>query len=155
MHLIDHHAPHPGKGAGGIVIGQQQRQTFGRGQQDMRRVGALAAALGIAGVAGAILDPDRQPCAFDGGAQVAADVGGQRLQRRDVEGVQARPGCRPQFGQRGQEPGQRLAPARGRDQQVDGASARASIACWWGCSAQPRAANQSDKGAGRAGMAPS
>ena len=86
----------------------------------MRRVSALFAALGIGGVAGAVFDADVEACAFDRGAQVAADVGGQRLQRRDVEGVQAGGrGCA-KFGKRGQEPGKGFAATCGGDQERGG-----------------------------------
>ena len=97
--LVDDHPLQAREDARRVFVAEQQGEAFGRGQQDMRRVGALAAALGVGGVAGAVLDPDRQARAFDRGAQVAADVGGQRLERRDVEGVEAlvrvRPPVRP------------------------------------------------------------
>jgi hypothetical protein len=54
-----------------------------------------------------------RPAPSTGRAQVAADVGGQRLQRRDVQRVQPGRRRRAQFGQRGQEPRQRLAAAGG------------------------------------------
>ena len=59
----------PGEDAGGVFVAEEEGEAFGRGQQDMRRVGALAAALGVGGVAGAVLDPDRQARAFDGRAR--------------------------------------------------------------------------------------
>jgi hypothetical protein len=55
--------------ARGVFVAEEEREAFGRGQEDMRRVGALAAALGVGGVAGAILDPDLQAGAFDGQCQ--------------------------------------------------------------------------------------
>ncbi len=87
----------------------------------MRRIGALAAALGVAGVAGPVLDPDRQGHLGHGRRQVAADIGGQRLERRDVEGVQTGMAVRA-LDQRRQEPGQRLAAPGGRDQEERGQS---------------------------------
>ena len=49
--------------------------------------------------------------------QVAGDVGGQRLQRADIERVQAGARRGVQVDQAGQEPGERLAAAGRRDQQ--------------------------------------
>ncbi|MNI37399.1 hypothetical protein D3C73_914880 [compost metagenome] len=67
---------------------------------------------------------DVEPDLADRRHQVALDVGGQGLQRRQIEGVDTRPRPRlrprPPFGQidqAGQEAGQRLAPARRRHQQ--------------------------------------
>ena len=74
---------------GGIFVAEQEGEAFGRGQQDMRWVGALAAALGVGGVAGAILDPDIQARALDGMTKIAADVGGEGLEGRDVKGMEA------------------------------------------------------------------
>jgi hypothetical protein len=44
--LVDDHALQPREDARRVLVGQEQRQAFGRGQQDVRRVGALAALLG-------------------------------------------------------------------------------------------------------------
>ena len=73
-------------------------------------------------IAGAGLDADRQPHLGDRRHQVALHVDRQRLQRRDVEGVQVgaaagRVATPLQVDQRGQEPGQRLAGPGRRDQQ--------------------------------------
>ena len=68
--------------------GEQQRQALRRGQQDLRRVLALAGAAVGGRVAGAGLDADGQAHLLDRRGQVARDVDRQRLQRRDVEGVQ-------------------------------------------------------------------
>ena len=86
----------------------------------MRRVHALALSLGLGGVAGAVLDPDLQAGAFDRGAEVAADVGRQRLERRDVEGVEAGRRGLPKLGQGGEEARQGLAAAGGGDEQGGG-----------------------------------
>ena len=69
--------------------GEQQRQLLRRGQQDLRRVAALALALGGRRVAGARLDADRQAHLGDRRFQVARDIDSERLERRDVERVQA------------------------------------------------------------------
>jgi hypothetical protein len=66
MDFVDDHAREPGKDARRILVGGQQRQAFGRGQQDMRRVGALAQALAMRRVAGAVLDADGSPISSTG-----------------------------------------------------------------------------------------
>ena len=86
----------------------------------MRRVGALAAALGIGGVAGTILHTDIQGGPFDRGAQVAADIGGKRLERADVDGVQAGGRGGAKLGQCGQKTGKGLAATGGGNQERGG-----------------------------------
>ena len=115
--LVHHHTLHTFEHARRVFVAGEQRKRFRSGQQDMRRVGALAFLDMGRGVAGAVLDPDRQAGLVNWGAQVALDVGRQRLERADIKRVQtvARVVC--QIHQRRQEPGQRLATARGRDQQ--------------------------------------
>jgi len=63
----------------------------------MWRVGTLAFAGGLRGISGTILDPDVQACALDRRAEIAADVGGEGLERADVEGVQAGGWVFPEF----------------------------------------------------------
>ena len=87
VNLVNHHAFEAPKGAPGVLIGGQQGEAFGRGQQDMRRVGALATAARVRGVAGAVLNADRQAHLLDRAGEVALDVCRERLQRRDVERV--------------------------------------------------------------------
>ncbi len=115
--LVDDHPLQAAEHPSGILVGQKQREALGRRQQDMRRVRALPPLLRRGRVAGAVLDPDREAHLGDGRAEVAPDVGGQRLQGRDVEGVQPGSRRRPEFDQRRQEPRERLAAAGGRDQQ--------------------------------------
>ena len=55
----------------------------------MRRVGALASFAAGWSVTGAIFDPHGQAHLGHGCAEVAFYVGSQRLERRDVDGVQA------------------------------------------------------------------
>ena len=88
-------------------------------------MGALPLAAVLRRVAGPRLDPHRQAHLLDRPGQIARDVGGQRLERRDVERVQAPggPGL-VQLDQARQEPAQRLAAAGGRDQQRVAALAR-------------------------------
>ena len=117
MDFIHDHPLQPGKHPRRILVTDQQGEAFRRGQQDMWRVGALAAFLGIGGVAGPILDPDGQAHFVDRGGQVAFDVGGKRFQRADIERVQAGVCAVRTFHQARQEPGHGFATPRGRDQQ--------------------------------------
>ncbi len=68
---------------------EQQRQLFRRRQQNIGRIAALALALRGRRIAGAGLDADRQAHFRDRRFQVARDVDRERLQRRNVERVQA------------------------------------------------------------------
>ena len=115
--LVDDDRPQPGEHREAVGIAQQQRQRFGRGQQDLRRADPLARLAVAGGVAGAGLDADVEAHFLDRRDQVARDVDRQRLQRRHVERVQALGRRLDQFGQRRQEAGQRLARAGRRDQQ--------------------------------------
>ncbi len=100
-------------------IGDQQRNLFRRGDQNVGRLLALALALGMRRVAGARLDRDGQRHLANRRFQIARDIDGQRLERRDIKRVNAA-GARAvlgQFDEARQESGQRLAAAGGRDQQ--------------------------------------
>ena len=108
----------------GVAPRQQQHQAFWRGEQDLRRRRTLPCPAVGRGVAGAGLDPDAEPHLLDRRREVAGDVGGERLQRADVEGMQAGEGVQAgriaalcQLDQAGQEAGQGLAAAGGRHQQ--------------------------------------
>jgi hypothetical protein len=125
VHLVDHHPLQAGEQRRAFGIAEQQRQRFGRGQQHVRRAGALAGLAIGRGIAAARLDADRQPDLLDRGQQVALHIVRQRLQRRDVERVQDHRAAAPrqprgrEIGQRRQEPGQRLARAGiGHQQRV-------------------------------------
>ena len=92
------------------------------------RAGARSGAARLCGrrVAGAGLDADRQAHLGDRRLEVARDVDGERLQGRDVEGVEARaPLARPRGRgadssiRRRQEAGQRLAGAGRRDSSTE------------------------------------
>ncbi|MNJ35713.1 hypothetical protein D3C77_304670 [compost metagenome] len=120
--LVQHHAFQVGEIIPRPLPGAEQGQLLRRGQQDVGREIALALLLRLLGVAGAALDMDVQPDLADGRHQIALDVGGQGLQRRQIEGVDARTrlGARPalrQVNQAGQEARQSLAPTRRRHQQ--------------------------------------
>ena len=125
-----------------VVGGEQQRKLLGRGEQDVGRIAPLTLPLRDRRVAGARLEPDRQSHLGDRALEVARDVDRERLEWRDVEGVQAaraadataggdeflaywrRRGAAAQLHQRRQKPRQRLAGAGRRDQQRGTARAR-------------------------------
>ena len=132
MQFVEHHAAQRAEQIRRVGRGEQQRELLRRGEQDVGRIAALALALGGGRVAGAGFQLHGKPHLAHRNFQVARDVDRQRLQRRDVERVQAlrtadrTPGrneparrrCRfIQLHQRRQEAGQRLAAAGRRDQQ--------------------------------------
>ncbi len=121
VQLVDDHGLEAGEIVRRLAVGQQQRQALRRGQQDVRRMLALALAAVLRRVAGPGLGLDRQPHFRDRRFQVARHVYCQSLERRNVECVDAGTlflgiGLG-QLHQAGQEPGQGLAAAGGRDQQ--------------------------------------
>jgi hypothetical protein len=81
MDFVHDDAFEPGKGTARILVGCQQRKAFGRRQQDMRRIRALALLAGGWRVAGAVLHPDGQAHIGDRAGQVAPDISGERLER--------------------------------------------------------------------------
>ena len=89
MQFVEHDALERGEQERRVVRRQQQRQLLGRGEQDVRRIAPLPLPPRHRRVAGAGLDLDRQPHLGDRRLQIARDVDRQRLQRRDVEGVEA------------------------------------------------------------------
>ncbi len=89
MQFVEHHALERAEQIGRIGGGEQQRQLLRRRHQDVRRIAALACALRDRRIAGARLDPDRQLHLGNRRFEIARDVDGERLQRRDVERVQA------------------------------------------------------------------
>ena len=89
VQLVEHDALEAAEQIGRVGAGEQQRQLLRRGQQDVGRIAALALALRGRRVAGAGLDADRQAHLADRRFEVARDVDRERLQRRDVERVQA------------------------------------------------------------------
>ncbi len=123
MQLVEDDDLEVAKQEGCVRVAEQQRDLLRRGQHDLRRLCALPGADGGRGVAGAGLDPDRQCHLGNRCHEVARDVDRQRLQRRDVERVQAGPGGRRpiaagQVDEARQEAGERLAGAGRRDQQA-------------------------------------
>ncbi len=119
--LVDDHAAEVLEQPLGAFPGQQQRQLLGRRQQHVRRLQLLALLARHAGVAGAGLGDDVQAHLVDGRQQVALDIDGQRLQRRQVQGVDAARTVRrrpfSQLDQARQKAGKRLAAAGRGDQQ--------------------------------------
>ena len=88
MQFVEHDAFEGGEQKRRVVRRQQQRQLLGRGEQNVRRIAPLPLPPRHRRVAGAGLDLDRQPHLGDRRLQIARDVDRERLQRRDVEGVE-------------------------------------------------------------------
>jgi len=108
----------------GFAIGEQQRDLLRGRQQDIRWIELLPLALAAWRIARAVLDRDRQPHFGNGLHQVALDIDRKRLQRRNVERMNAGEGrtgrdlaAPGDIRQRRQEAGERLAGAGGRNQQ--------------------------------------
>ena len=118
MHLVDHDPLERGKQFEAVGIAEQQRQAFGRGQQDMRRLLALAALAVRRRIAAACLDPQWQAHFLNRGNEIALHVMRQCLQWRNIERVQPLRRVaigdlrRAEIGQRRKEPRQRLARTR-------------------------------------------
>ena len=89
MQLVQHHPPQGGEKMLPIGARQQERQLLGRGEQDLRGIAPLALALGGGGVASARLHPHPQAHVRNRRLQIARHIHSQRLQGRDVEGMQA------------------------------------------------------------------
>ena len=87
MQFVEHDPFKRSEQIGRIGRGQDQRELLGRREQDLRWVTALALPLRGRRVAGACLNPDRQSHFGDRALQVPGDVHGQRLERRNIEGV--------------------------------------------------------------------
>ncbi len=118
VQFIEDDAAKRGEQMFGVGAGEQKRQLLGRRQQNIRRISALALALGGGGVAGARLNANAKPHLGDGERQIALDVDGERLQRRNIKRVQSPPvGRLFEIDEGRQKSGQRLARAGRRDQQ--------------------------------------
>ena len=99
---------------------QHQRDLLRRGEQNVGGLETLALAARGRRVAGAGLERDRQPHLGNGLSQIAGDIDGKSLQRRDIEGMDAgmRLGPAPvKIDKARQEAGKRLAAAGRGDQQ--------------------------------------
>jgi hypothetical protein len=117
MDLVDHHRAQRREEGGRLGQRQQQGEGFRRGEQQMRRVLALAAAAVRRRVPGAGLDADGQPHLGHRRGQVARDVHRERRERGDVERVQPFARGQVQVHEARQEARERLAAAGRRDEQ--------------------------------------
>ena len=91
MQLVEDHRVEVGEEARRVGRREEERHLLRRGQQDVRRLELLPLALVERRVAGARLEPDGEAHLGDRRLEVARDVDGERLQRRDVERVDAAP----------------------------------------------------------------
>ncbi len=89
MQFVEHDALQRLEQERRIGRGQQQRHLLRRRQQDVRRITALPLPPRHRRIAGPRLDLHRQLHLGDRPFEIAGDVDGQRLERRDVERVQA------------------------------------------------------------------
>ena len=83
----------------------------------MWRIRALAFLAAGRGVAGAILNPDRKVHIANRRRKIAANVGGKRLERGNIKGVQPGMGANCKFCERRQKTCQRLA-ATGWEKEI-------------------------------------
>ena len=116
VNLVDHDRPQRPEQRRRPLLAQQQREALRGGQQDVRRRLRLPLAPVRGRVASASLDADVERHLRHRRRQVARNVGRERLQRADIQGVQPRSRLPGQLDQAGQESGQRL-PAPGRRHQ--------------------------------------
>jgi hypothetical protein len=132
--LVDDHRADVAEGGAALLGGEQDVERLRRGDQDVRRPLGHLGALAHRRVAGADADPDVRKANAGLGEvggelaerrlEVALDVVGQRLERRQVEdrgliGERPRQAAADELIEAGQERGQRLARAgRRRDQDV-------------------------------------
>ena len=153
--LVDDDAGEAGEDARGLLVGEHEGEGLGRGEQDVRRVDALAGALARGGVAGAVLDADARGPSRRAGWR---GCGGCRrrapsaARRRGCGGRAA--GAGPSSTRLGRKPASVLPPPVGATSSVAGSAARARSASWCGCGVQPRRANQAAKRGGRTGAGP-
>ena len=153
--IDDRLSPSNSKALSGVA--EQQAERFRRGQQDLRRPHPLARLAVGRRVAGPGLDPDVEPHLADRVEQVALDVDRERLERRDVERVQALcRGASISSASEAMNPARVLpAPVGATSRALRPARAAASISSWCRRGAQPLAANQSrdDRREARGGRA--
>src|ERR1044072_9040204 len=86
--LVDDRRLDPGEDLA-RVRGEDQVERLRRGDEDVRRRFAHRPPFGLAGVAGTQADRDLGPDPAQRRPQVALDVVGERLQRRDVDDAYA------------------------------------------------------------------
>ncbi len=118
VQLVQDDGAKPGEEGAGILVGEQKGQRLGRREQDVGRMTAHARATVLRRVARARRMGDGQRHLGQRRLEVAADVGREGLERRDVEGVQALAAAvAVQLDEARQEPCERLAAAGGCDQE--------------------------------------
>ena len=88
VHLVDDHAFQRREHMHAVFVAEQQRQRFRGGQQDMRRLDPLACLAVRRRITRPRLYANGQAHFLNRHEQIAADVGGKRLKRRDVERVE-------------------------------------------------------------------
>ena len=117
MNFVDHDRTQASEHGETVGIAQQQRERFGRGEQDLRGLHPLTR-LAIGGrVAGAGFDANVDAHFIERRDEIPLDVDRQRLERRDVKGVQPLGRLLDQFGECRQETGERLAGPSGRNEK--------------------------------------
>ena len=117
MQFVEHDDAQSRKLRARLRIGQHQRQRLRRGEQEMRRLDALARAFGRRRIAGARLGAQAERQVGDRQLEIAMHIDRERFERRHIERVQPVAGRRGELDQTRQEPGQRLAAAGRRHQQ--------------------------------------
>ena len=118
VQLVQDDGPKAGEVGAGILVGEQESQRLGRREQDVGRMAAHPGAAVLRRVARARRVRDGQRHLGQRRLEVAADVGREGLERRDVERVQPLTTAAPaQLDEARQEARERLAAARGRYQQ--------------------------------------
>jgi hypothetical protein len=128
MPFVDHHGVHAGQALGGIGLGQQQRQRFGRADQHRGQAAVLPRTFGAGRVAAAQAQGPGGRQVGQRRGQGALAVGGQCAHRRDPQHAERRCGLaggrhtqRRSAGQRAQGNGVGLAGAGGGMQQATAA----------------------------------
>jgi hypothetical protein len=89
MQFVEHDAAQRSEQERGVGAREQERELLRRREQDVGRITTLPAALARRRIARARLDADGQFHLGDRPLQIAGDVDGERLERRDVQGVEA------------------------------------------------------------------
>ncbi len=90
MQFVEHDAAQRAKEIRRVGGSEQQSELFRRGQQNVWRLAALSLPLRSRRIARAGFQPHVKPHLAHRDFQVARDVDGKRLERGDVEGVEAR-----------------------------------------------------------------
>ena len=81
VYFIDHHTFEASECTGRVFVRRQQRQAFGSGKQDIRRIRALPAFMRLGCIAGAVFNANGQAHFGNRCHQVAFDVGCKCFER--------------------------------------------------------------------------